>query len=44
MHDLKKIRKDFNGFKKSMEKRSIEIDLDELKNLDEKNVFILYDF
>ena len=37
MHDLKKIRKDFNGFKKSLEKRLINIDFDKLKNLDEKN-------
>ena len=37
MHDLKKIRKDFEGFKKSLEKRSINIDFDKLKNLDEKN-------
>ena len=37
MHDLKKIRKDFDGFKKSLEKRSIEIDFDRLKYLDEKN-------
>jgi len=37
MHDLKKIRKDFTGFKKSLEKRSINIDFDKLKNLDEKN-------
>ena len=37
MHDLRKIRKDFNGFKKSLEKRSIDIDFDNLKSLDEKN-------
>ena len=37
MHDLKKIRNDFGAFKKALEKRSIDINLDELKVLDEKN-------
>ena len=37
MHDLKKIRKDFDGFKKSLAKRSIDINFDRLKDLDEKN-------
>ena len=37
MHDLKKIRKDFDAFKKALEKRFINIDLNELKALDEKN-------
>ena len=33
MHNLKEIRKDFDNFKKSLEKRSIDIDIDKLKNL-----------
>jgi len=37
MHNLKEIRKDFDAFKKSLEKRSIEIDFNNLKNLDIKN-------
>ncbi len=37
MHDLKKIRKDFDSFKKLLEKRSIDIDFNKLKELDEKN-------
>ena len=37
MHNLKDIRKDFDVFKKALEKRSVEIDFDNLKNLDIKN-------
>ena len=37
MHNLKEIRKDFEAFKKALEKRMVEIDFDKLKNLDEKN-------
>ena len=37
MHDLKKIRKSFDAFKQALEKRSIDINLDKLKLLDEKN-------
>ena len=37
MHNLKVIRKDFDAFKKALEKRSIQIDFDKLKNLDIKN-------
>jgi len=37
MHNLKEIRKDFNKFKKSLEKRSIDINFDKLKDLDTKN-------
>ena len=37
MHNLKEIRKDLDAFKKSIEKRSIDIDFDKLKNLDEQN-------
>ena len=37
MHDLKEIRKNFDAFKKVIEKRSIKIDLDKLKDLDIEN-------
>ena len=37
MHNLKEIRKDFDTFKKSIEKRSVDINLDKLKDLDKKN-------
>ena len=37
MHNLKEIRKDFDTFKKLIEKRSVDIDFDKLKDLDKKN-------
>ena len=37
MHNLKEIRKDFDAFKKALEKRSVDIDFNELKDLDVKN-------
>ena len=37
MHDLKQIRKDFDAFKKALEKRSVDINFDKLKLLDEQN-------
>ena len=37
MHNLKEIRKDFDVFSKALEKRSIKIDLNKLKELDIKN-------
>ena len=37
MHNLKEIRKDFTAFKKALEKRSVDVDFDKLKRLDEKN-------
>jgi len=37
MHNLKEIRKDFDAFKKSLEARSVKIDLDRIKDLDTKN-------
>ena len=37
MHNLKEIRKNFDAFKKALEKRSININFDKLKDLDEKN-------
>ena len=37
MHNLKEIRKDFSGFAKSLEKRSININFSNLKKLDELN-------
>ncbi len=37
MHSLKEIRKDFDAFEKSLEKRSINIDFKKLKDLDIQN-------
>ena len=37
MHNLKEIRKDFEAFKKAIEKRSADIDFDKIKELDIKN-------
>ena len=37
MHNLKEIRKDFDTFKKLIEKRSVDINFDKLKDLDKKN-------
>ena len=37
MHNLKEIRKNFEAFKKALEKRYIDIDLNKLKDLDIKN-------
>ena len=37
MHNLKEIRKNFDAFKKALEKRSIDLDFDKLKKLDIEN-------
>ncbi|MDC1112335.1 serine--tRNA ligase [Candidatus Pelagibacter sp.] len=37
MHNLKEIRKDFETFKRSIERRSVDIDFDKLKSLDIQN-------
>ena len=37
MHNLKDIRKDFTGFAKSLEKRSINLDIKNLQKLDDQN-------
>ena len=37
MHNLKEIRKDIEGFKKAIEKRSVDIDFDKIMNLDIQN-------
>ena len=37
MHNLKDIRKNFSEFAKSLEKRSVNIDFDNLQKLDEQN-------
>jgi seryl-tRNA synthetase len=37
MHNLKEIRKDLDKFKKLLEKRNVDIDLNYLKKLDQKN-------
>ena len=36
MHNLKEIRKDFDNFEKSIEKRSIDIDFGKINDLDKK--------
>ena len=37
MHNLKEIRKDFDAFKKALEKRLINVDVNKIKDLDTKN-------
>jgi len=37
MHNLKEIRKNFDSFKKALESRSVEINFNELKDLDNQN-------
>ena len=37
MHNLKEIRKNFDSFKKSLNKRNVDVDLELLKKLDEEN-------
>ena len=37
MHNLKEIRKDFENFKKLIQKRNVDINFDQLKKLDEQN-------
>jgi len=37
MHNIKEIRKDFENFKNKLKNRNIDIDIKNLKNLDEKN-------
>ena len=37
MHNLKEIRKDYSKFEKDLEKRSVKIDFNDLKKLDELN-------
>ncbi len=37
MHNLKEIRKDYSKFEKNLEKRSVKIDLNNIKKLDELN-------
>ena len=37
MHNLKEIRKDFSNFEKSLEKRFLKVDFNDLQKLDEQN-------
>ena len=37
MHNLKEIRKNFDGFKKDLKKRFVDIDFDKLEDLDKNN-------
>ena len=41
MHSLKEIRKDFENFKKKLKNRNIDIDIDNIKKLDEKNRILI---
>ena len=41
MHNLKEIRKDFQNFKKKLQNRNISIDIENLKNLDEQNRYLI---
>ena len=37
MHNLKEIRKDFEGFKNKLKKRNLDVDIKHIKYLDELN-------
>ena len=37
MHNIKEIRKDIHGFKESMKKRFLDLDVDRILELDENN-------
>ena len=37
MHNLKEIPKNYENFKKALQKRFVDIDFDELANLDKNN-------
>ena len=37
MHNIKDIRKDFDNFRNQLKSRNIDIDINKIKNLDEKN-------
>ena len=41
MHNLKEIRKDFQNFQKKLQNRNISIDIENLKNLDEQNRYLI---
>ena len=41
MHNLKEIRKDFSAFQKSLEKRTVNVNFDNLKKLDEQNRILI---
>ena len=41
MHNLKEIRKDFSAFQKSLEKRTANVNFDNLKKLDEQNRMLI---
>ena len=44
MHNIKDIRKNYDHFAKSLEKRFLTIDIDKIKDLDEKNIIENIDF
>ena len=37
MHNIREIRKNFDQFKNQLKRRNIDLDIDNLKNLDEQN-------
>ncbi|MEK9746393.1 MAG: serine--tRNA ligase, partial [Pelagibacteraceae bacterium] len=37
MHNIKDIRKNYENFVKSLEKRHLSVDINKIKDLDEKN-------
>jgi len=37
MHNIKDIRKNYEGFEKSLQKRSLSVDINKIRDLDEKN-------
>ena len=41
MHNLKEIRKDFSAFQKSLEKRTANVNFDNLKKIDEQNRMLI---
>ena len=41
MHNLKEIRKDYSKFEKDLEKRSVKIDFNNLKKIDELNRYLI---
>ena len=41
MHNIKNIRKDFDNFKELLKSRNLKIDINNIKNLDEKNRILI---
>ena len=43
MHNIKEIRTNIEGFKKSLQKRYLDLDIDVILELDEKNRKFIHD-